>query len=59
LIVSGGKGHSSHISVIKKGISINNLTALNDIPALSANGIFTIDDLVLIRFFGQDSFILL
>jgi hypothetical protein len=59
LIVSGGKGSSSHISVIKKGISINNLTALNDIPALSANGIFTIDELVLIRFFGQDSFIIL
>lgn len=39
LIVAGGKGLNSHISLLKKGVSISVTTSIPDLPPLS--GIFT------------------
>ena len=57
--MAGGKGTASHISIIKKGISINNQAKLENLPSLCAKGIFILDNFILLRFFGHDGFVTL
>jgi hypothetical protein len=53
LILACGKGKNSSISILKKGISINDLTRLTDLPTLSEpNGLFVVGDSVFLKFYG-------
>ena len=42
-MVLGGSGHNSHISILKKGVSVNTVRGINDLPPLCENGIFKLD----------------
>jgi hypothetical protein len=59
LIVAGGKGNNSNINVLKKGISINEIINLKDLPPLNSNGIFDLNGLVILNFFASDSLVAL
>jgi hypothetical protein len=59
LIVAGGYGKNSHISVLKKGISVKNVHTIRDLPLIADNGIFTLEDKIFIKFFGLDSLVVL
>lgn len=59
LIVAGGNGKNSHISILKKGISLKNVHTIWDFPLIADNGIFTLEDKIFIKFFGFDSLVVL
>jgi len=53
-LVLGGAGHNSHISVIKKGITIQTREKLEGLPSLMPNGLFKFGDKLGMRFFDTD-----
>jgi hypothetical protein len=55
--VVGGKGADSHISLLKKGISINFLSSVDDLPLLDEAGIFCCNSYLILKFYGVDSMI--
>jgi DNA damage-binding protein 1 len=59
LIVAGGNGKTSHISVLKRGISLKNVHTIRDLPLIADNGIFTLEDKIFIKFYGLDSLVVL
>jgi hypothetical protein len=59
LIVAAGKGKNSHISILKRGISLKIVHTISDIPLIADNGIFTLEDKIFIKFFSLDSLVVL
>eukprot|EP00347_Sterkiella_histriomuscorum_P011081 403373826 len=54
LVVVGGQGHNSHISVLRKGVSVKTLAATDKLPQIRDNGIFILASKILIHFVGVD-----
>lgn len=53
LIVASGKGSNASISVLKKGVSINELSKIRDLPPLDEScGLSTIKDTLFLKFVG-------
>lgn len=59
LMVACGKGKNASISVLKKGISINQIQSMDSLPSLSSEGVFTIGDRMLLKFYGVQQIILI
>lgn len=59
LIVAGGNGKNSHISILKRGISLKNNDSIGELPLIADNGIFTSEDKIFVKFFGFDSLVVL
>lgn len=58
--MAGGRGCNSHISILKKGISLKNVQKISDLPNLKEpNGIFTISNKCFLNFFGLDQLVVL
>ena len=54
MLLLGGTGYNSHITVIKKGISVKKIEELKDLPGLMPNGLFYVADKIALRFFDID-----
>lgn len=52
MIVVGGLGNNSHISLLRKGVSVKMMTSLDSLPKIKDNGIFIINNRILIAFVG-------
>jgi hypothetical protein len=52
LVLACGRGANSSICVLKKGISINHVNQIKDLPSLSRNGIFSVNNRVFLKFYG-------
>ncbi|CDW78610.1 dna damage-binding protein 1 [Stylonychia lemnae] len=52
LIVLGGQGHNSHISVLRKGATLKILQTIESLPMLNKNGIFIVNKMILLSFYG-------